>query len=602
MKQIIQQNSVFNYCLVLYLFTTFSHANAQNTFMKRFDMPQQAWFKTGIQTEDNGYAFMGYANYHANVLVRLDSAANLIWKKDYGYMQPTYYNSSFNSMIGLNDNGFLMLGSTPDLGTNSNGKSHLLRLNSLGDTLWSKRLLNSSWYASEALDAVETVIGDLIVVGRSNSGRSYYSKLSATGDTIWNREFGGSNGNSELRDIHCTSDGNYIVTGYNPYNSGGATDMGLLMKFNDFGDTLWTKSFRSIGEEVGMSVNETTDGGFVFCGKSGTIGSTGFIIKTDSLGNQQWNKQISDSCQRLFLTDIIAHADGSISTYGYSSCDTYLSHRFLIKLDADGNELWTRRYTKLDGVIIPKYKSNIAITSDDGYLIPGTSIVPSFANFHDMVAVKLDPLGFGGGCDIDETSYQISNSSLIEKTSNITFHPISIQPENFPMPIGNFNYEDSLLCFGIFPLVNLGQDTSLCIGSSLLLSVNGPGTFLWSDNSTDSTLLVTQPGTYWVHVLNGSNTYSDSIVIEDCLGSSEFNNLNNLFKIFPNPTRGALTIEFSKNIEAEIILYDLRGNKVRTIKTIKKTNLLDLKNLEPGIYYIFLTALNESYKRKIVIH
>lgn len=50
------------------------------------------------------------------------------------------------------------------------------------------------------------------------------------------------------------------------------------------------------------------------------------------------------------------------------------------------------------------------------------------------------------------------------------------------------------------PLPDLGPDTSVCVGQSIVLS---PGTFssyLWNNNSTQPTRTVSQPGTYWVKV------------------------------------------------------------------------------------------------------
>ena len=46
---------------------------------------------------------------------------------------------------------------------------------------------------------------------------------------------------------------------------------------------------------------------------------------------------------------------------------------------------------------------------------------------------------------------------------------------------------------------NLGNDTTLCIGESLILKPNMPNaTYTWQDGSTNSTYTVTHAGTYWV--------------------------------------------------------------------------------------------------------
>jgi hypothetical protein len=61
--------------------------------------------------------------------------------------------------------------------------------------------------------------------------------------------------------------------------------------------------------------------------------------------------------------------------------------------------------------------------------------------------------------------------------------------------------------------VDLGNDTAFCSNMGSLLLDAGPGfdTYLWSDNSTGQTLVVTASGTYWVQVTDSSCVTSDTI-------------------------------------------------------------------------------------------
>ena len=65
------------------------------------------------------------------------------------------------------------------------------------------------------------------------------------------------------------------------------------------------------------------------------------------------------------------------------------------------------------------------------------------------------------------------------------------------------------------PIVNLGADSTLCGGGSVILDAQNAGaSYLWSDNSNSPILFVTTSGTYWVDVTNSSNcTTRDSINI-----------------------------------------------------------------------------------------
>jgi len=69
------------------------------------------------------------------------------------------------------------------------------------------------------------------------------------------------------------------------------------------------------------------------------------------------------------------------------------------------------------------------------------------------------------------------------------------------------------------PTVNLGNNTTICEGESLLLNASSINAgYLWQDNSIDSTFNVIQTGSYFVDVTNICGTVSDTInVIIDTL-------------------------------------------------------------------------------------
>ncbi len=97
------------------------------------------------------------------------------------------------------------------------------------------------------------------------------------------------------------------------------------------------------------------------------------------------------------------------------------------------------------------------------------------------------------------------------------------------MPLVNFIFpNDTSTCF-IFPpgclqtyfgqgsstiALNLGNDTTLCPGQTLLLNAtNGAATYVWQDGSTNATFNVTTSGTYWVKVTTNCSFAIDTIQI-----------------------------------------------------------------------------------------
>ena len=79
---------------------------------------------------------------------------------------------------------------------------------------------------------------------------------------------------------------------------------------------------------------------------------------------------------------------------------------------------------------------------------------------------------------------------------------------------GNCFARDSITVMNIPPPnINLGNDTTLCIGATLLLNANTlNGNYLWQDGSLNSTFMVSTTGIYFVTVNNGCSD-SDTISV-----------------------------------------------------------------------------------------
>jgi gliding motility-associated-like protein len=65
------------------------------------------------------------------------------------------------------------------------------------------------------------------------------------------------------------------------------------------------------------------------------------------------------------------------------------------------------------------------------------------------------------------------------------------------------------------PIINLGNDTTICTSDQLILDASFPqATYLWQDGSVQSTYTVTQPGTYSVEATNVCGNTIDSVTIQ----------------------------------------------------------------------------------------
>lgn len=79
------------------------------------------------------------------------------------------------------------------------------------------------------------------------------------------------------------------------------------------------------------------------------------------------------------------------------------------------------------------------------------------------------------------------------------------------------NLADSVhvVVYASMPIVNLGSDTSICPGNSIVLNAgSGYASYLWSSGGTGSAITATTPGTYYVDVVDGcGNASSDTIIV-----------------------------------------------------------------------------------------
>ena len=93
-----------------------------------------------------------------------------------------------------------------------------------------------------------------------------------------------------------------------------------------------------------------------------------------------------------------------------------------------------------------------------------------------------------------------------------------------------------------------------------------------------------------------SATAQDSKQLPKTQNDTSIEGLN----LYPNPvTNGKVYITSKKDLEKEIIIFDVLGKKV--LQTTISTKELNVSNLSPGVYIIKITEEEATSSRKLII-
>jgi hypothetical protein len=441
------------------------------------------------------------------------------------------------------------------------------------------------FYDDRGQSVAQTNDGGYIITGRiggSTLGSSHIwlIKTNEYGDTLWTKTLGGNTskvGNSVIQ----SSDGGYVVVG-SKYN-GSYQDV-YLIKTNSSGNTIWTRSFGGAYEDIGFSVEQTNDGGYIITGSKGinsSINCDVYLIKTDTGGNMIWDKTYGGPL--IEQGDCVTQTSdsgyiiaGLTQSFGAGYNDVYL-----IRTNKTGDTLWTKTYGGAD------YDEGHALvkTNDGGFLITGLATAGD---------------GFG-------------DVFIIKTTANGD----TIWTKTYGGPNTEYGASVSKVLDGGYIITGTKYKVGWGYGDVYLIRIDANGDSLWSKTfggtdddygscikqTNDGGFIIT--GTKYNYAITNNDVYliktnanGQVMGVEDNIAQS------NTFTLSPNPFSHFTQISFGQTYgDIALEVYNIQGQRV-TENHYAACNEITLhrNGLRQGMYFLQLTLDGKRVEtRKIII-
>jgi hypothetical protein len=441
----------------------------------------------------------------------------------------------------------------------------------------------------------------------------------------WTQVYGGSR-DDEADCVKRSTDGGYALAGYTCSYSDTTGDV-YLIKTDSMGVMEWYKTFGSVGaRDWAKSIDQCTDGGYIICGGRNYSPpdhylSDGWLIKTDSLGNVEWDRTIAADTADYQFQSVQQTDDGGYIVVaivtseeafggGYSDYDMFIHERggaiakkplteynwtYLLKTDSLGNTEWVTTYT--DTAL---WCYSVQQTSDGGYILGGDGYgyIPGYAYLLKVNSTgglewqRLFGIPWASGYSALETSdhgFVLAGYTDYMFSSN-TGDAYLVKTDQ----LGNLEWE----LISDIPVTDVAYDCQETSDYGFILAG-----YTFSNNG-DILIIKTPAG-------EGPSGIPIQELPPEVISADT--SIVSIYSSTPNPFFNEVNISYSlrKKCDVEISVHNIIGQKVKDFGREEKSsgmhtnswNGLDNhgEELPSGIYFFRIEAGNEQAIRKLVL-
>lgn len=351
--------------------------------------------------------------------------------------------------------------------------------------------------------------------------------------------------------------------------------------------------------QQGGAIDRTTDGGFIMAGQTRSFGAIGeddlYLVRTDPNGNMMWTRTFGSNVNDLGVAVKQTH-EGGFLTAGFSgNADASAGEAYLVRTDSNGDLLWSRTY----GGFGFAAGYGLTITPDGGaILVGGAADYPTASN---IFAVRTNDSGdtlwtrtydLGAGDDIAfSVCMALGGGFLIAATKESVY---------FRMELLRINDDGNLIWNKEFNYSNWGEgrsviatsDGGFMVAGSLnndacLLKLDPAGTVQWAKTypSTEgdySVIYAAQQTMDGGYVVNGFHDYLDWWMKTDAVGDTLWQHFlpysSSMANSVTETTNGSYALCSTDNASLVFLHSDMNGN----IPCDQMTFPVEVQNVTPN--------------------
>lgn len=331
----------------------------------------------------------------------IDAAGQATWRRTFGGLGT----DDCNDVANTADGGFLFCGSTGSFG--DGGDAYVIKVDGDGSPQWSVPLggPGAQWGSSCLEDNDGVVVAGSNAAGRNGGYDMYLVRLDPTGELLWQKDIG--TGDWDLcHDLKATDDG-FVLVGES-YGTGEPAGNAWIVRTNNVGDTLWTRSIGGDGHDIANGVFVDAGGHIMVVGTvdEGEETEDAFVAKLDSGGELLWMERFGGDSADVGQ-DITDANSGGYVFVGATRSFADVPQVLIVRIDMDGGIVWQREYGTLG-----ETRMRRIVRRGDGYAMAGYNTVFN-AGGKDMFLILVDGSGawvlgknYGGLDDEEATCVQ----------------------------------------------------------------------------------------------------------------------------------------------------------------------------------------------------